>query len=72
MDNVETYQILIRDYLSGSASEAFIMVKLMGQVLAIMITGIVLWRVSTIFSRRKKNRHKSVFSESRFQEHWRK
>ena len=63
---------LVSQFLNGSASEAYLMIKLMSQVFAILITGLILWRISVLFSKRKINRRKSIFTESRFQQHWKK
>jgi hypothetical protein len=63
---------IVASYLNGVASESYLMVKLMGQVLVILIVGIFLWRISVAFSKKKVNRRQNVFSESRFQKHWRK
>lgn len=63
---------IVSIFLNGVASEAYLMVKLMGQVLVILVVGIFLWRISVAFSKKKVNRRQSVFMESRFQKHWRK
>ena len=60
------------EYLSGRASEAQLMVKLMTQVFAILVVGIVLWRISAIFNKKKKNRRQSMFSDSSYQHHWKR
>lgn len=73
MELIDTYSPeLISEFLNGKASEAYLMIKLMSQVIAILITGLILWRISVIFSKKKKSRRKSVFMESRFQQHWKK
>ena len=70
---IESYNPeIIEVYLNGVASESYIMVKLMGQVVAILFTGIFLWRLSAVFNKRRKQRHESVFTSSRFQKHWRR
>ncbi len=70
---IETYDPnLVAEFLNGSASEAYLMIKLMSQVFAILITGLILWRISVIFSKKKKSRRSSIFMESRFQQHWKK
>lgn len=69
---VESYDPeIIKLYLGGLASEGMPMVKLMTQVLVILVVGIVLWRISAIFNKKRQNRHQNVFSNSRFQKHWR-
>ena len=68
---IETYDPqFVHDFLSGQASEMRPMVNLMAQVFAILIVGIILWRISSVFSKRKKTRRKNMFSESSFQAHW--
>lgn len=70
---IESYDPeIIKLYFSGVASESVPMMKLMAQVLVILVVGIVLWRISAGFNRKRQNRHDSVFSQSRFQKHWRK
>ena len=70
---IETYNPeIISQHLNGAASEGVPMMKLMMQVIVILIVGIVLWRISAIFGRKKKNRHQNMFSESRYQKHWRR
>ncbi len=70
---IETYNPeIVSQFLNGAASESVPMMKLMMQVIVILIVGIVLWRISAVFGRKKKNRHQNVFSESRFQKHWRR
>ncbi len=70
---IETYNPeIISQYLNGAASEGAPMMKLMMQVIVILIVGIVLWRISAVFGRKKKNRHQNMFSESRYQKHWRR
>ena len=69
---IETYDPeLIKQYLGGLASEGMPMVKLMAQVLVILVVGIMLWLISSIFNRKRQNRHQNVFSNSRFQKQWR-
>lgn len=69
---IETYDPeIVSTYLNGVASESIPMMKLMAQVLVILIVGIFLWRISAIFNRKRVNRHQNVFSDSRFQKHWR-
>ena len=60
------------DFLSGRASEAHLMVKLMTQVFGILIVGIVLWRISSVFSKKKKSRRQNMFSDSSYQAHWKR
>lgn len=55
------------EYLSGQASSMKSMVSLMAQVFAILIGGIVLWRLSGMFGKRRKKRRQNMFTESKFQ-----
>ena len=69
---IESYDPeLIKQYLGGLASEGMPMVKLMAQVLVILIVGIMLWRISSVFNHKRQNRHQNVFSNLRFQKQWR-
>lgn len=69
---IESYNSeIVHQYLNGVASESVPMMKLMAQVLAILIIGMILWRISSVFNRKRQKRHQNVFSESRFQKHWR-
>jgi hypothetical protein len=68
---IETYDSeFVQNFLSGQASEMKPMVNLMAQVFAILVVGIILWRISSVFSKRKKTRRKNMFSESSYQAHW--
>lgn len=70
---IETYSPeIVSRYLNGVASESMPMMNLMMQVIVILIVGIVLWRISAVFGRKKKNRHQNMFSESRYQKHWKR
>ncbi|MDA7804011.1 hypothetical protein N8987_05485 [Crocinitomix sp.] len=62
---------IVSEYLNGTASEAMPMMKLMMQVVAILFVGIFLWRISAVFNRKKVSRRQDMFSDSRFQKHWR-
>lgn len=73
MEPIETYDpIIVQQYLNGAASEAGIMIKLIVQVFVVLVAGIVLWRISTIFQRKRERKRRQVFSDSRFQRHWKK
>ena len=61
---------MIANYLNGSVNEEFVMIKLIIQVVAILFTGLVLWRISAIFSKKKRQTRKTMFMESRFQDNW--
>lgn len=55
------------EYLSGEAANMRSMVSLMAQVFAILVGGIVLWRLSGIFGKRNKKRRDSMFDQSKYQ-----
>ena len=57
------------EFISGRATEMRPMVSLLAQVFAILVGGIILWRISTVFGKKNKNRRQSMFEESKFQ-HW--
>jgi hypothetical protein len=61
----------VANYLNGGVNDSFVMIKLMIQVIAVLVVGLVLWRISAIFSKKKsQQRRRSVFMESRFQDQW--
>lgn len=70
---METYNPeIISQYLNGAATEGVPMMKLMAQVVVILVIGLVLWRISSAFSRKKNVQRQTMFNDSRFQKHWRK
>lgn len=54
------------DNVSGHASEALQMVRLMGQVLAVIIVGLILWRIGASFGGKKKKGRENMFSDSSY------
>jgi len=64
------FRDLVADYLNGAVGDEFVMVKLGVQVIAILIIGIVLWRISAIFNKKKERGRKTVFMNSKYQEKW--
>ena len=65
------YREMIANYLNGGVNDSFVMIKLMIQVIAILVVGLVLWRISTIFTGEKnQQRRRTVFMESRYQDQW--
>jgi hypothetical protein len=64
------FRQLVADYLNGSVSDELVMVKLGIQVIAILVVGLVLWRISSVFSKKKQSTRKTVFMGSRFQDKW--
>lgn len=70
---IETYDPeIVHTYLNGAATEALPMMKLMMQVIVILVVGIVLWRISSVFNRKRKERHEAIFKKTRFQKHWKR
>lgn len=59
--------VFFAQYLGGQASEMKPMVNLMAQVFAILVGGIVLWRISAVFGKKNRNRRQNIFTESKFQ-----
>jgi len=64
------FRHLIADYLNGAVGDEFVMIKLGVQVIAILVVGLVLWRISTIFNKKKQRTRKTVFMSSKYQEKW--
>jgi|688.fasta_scaffold407767_2 hypothetical protein len=70
---METYNPeIVSQYLNGAATEGIPMMKLMAQVVVILVIGLVLWRISSAFNRKKNVQRQTMFNDSRFQKHWRK
>ena len=62
---------LVSNYLNGAVNDNFVMIKLMVQVIAVLVTGLVLWRVSAVFTKKKsEQRRRNVFMGSRYQDQW--
>jgi predicted permease len=56
------------EFLSGRATEMKPMVSLLAQVFAILVGGIILWRISAVFGKKNKNRRQSMFESSQYQQ----
>lgn len=70
---METYNPeIISQYLNGAATESVPMMKLMAQVVVILVIGLVLWRISSAFNKKKNVQRQTMFNDTRFQKHWRK
>lgn len=68
---IETnYRQLVADYLNGTVGDELVMVKLGIQVIAILVVGLVLWRISAIFNKKKQRTRKTVFMGSKYQDKW--
>jgi len=66
-------EILIRAKFSGELSEASTYINLTLQAVAVMIGGILLWRLSNAYHAKKlKERSQRQFFESRYSKGWRK
>ena len=70
----ETYDPeIIKAFYAGQASDSYVMMKLMVQVIAILFAGLLLWRMAVIFSSKKNQKSReSLMDSSRFQKQWRK
>lgn len=66
------YQYLVSEYLNGKASELSSMTRLMVQAFFVLFAGIVIWRLSSVYSKPKQIRNRRRFIDSKYQEQWRK
>jgi hypothetical protein len=63
----ETYNsAFFIEHLSGHAVKGFFIIKLMMQVIAVLVVGMILWRIGSAFSGRKKKERNNMFNESSF------
>lgn len=66
-------QTLIQAKFSGQLSETPVYVNLAIQAIAVMVGGIVLWRVSAaIHAKKQRERSKRQFFETRYSKNWRR
>jgi len=54
------------EHVSGHAVQGYFIIKLMMQVLAVLVVGMILWRIGSAFSRKKKPGRQNMFNESSF------
>jgi len=68
MESVDlTIQQLVQVHFSGQLDERMIYINLAVQALTVMFIGLLLWRLSVLFQRKKmKQRRKSSIFESKF------
>ncbi len=68
MESVDlTLQQLVQIHFSGQLDERMIYINLAVQALTVMFIGLLLWRLSVFFQRKKmKQRRKSSIFESKF------
>ena len=72
MDDL-TIQELIRVRYSGGMSDVSIYVNLAVQAVAVLIGGIILWRVSVIIHKRKvEQRSRKQFFETKYSKGWKR
>lgn len=72
MDDL-TIQELIKVRYSGSMSDVSIYVNLAVQAVAVLIGGIILWRVSVIIHKRKvEQRSRKQFFETKYSKGWKR
>ena len=70
---VESYDPqIINEFLTGVASDSFGMMKLMVQVIAVLFSGIILWKVGAMFTARTSKKTREGFMTSRYQKEWKK
>jgi hypothetical protein len=68
-----TIQTLIKAKYSGSYTEMSMYLSLTLQAVAVMIGGIVLWRMSVMLHKRKQaQRKRNSFFETTYSKNWRK
>ena len=68
-----TAQEMIQVKYSGELSDMMDNVNVMVQVFAILIAGIIVWRIFAAYQSKKQNeRFKSDYFESSYSKHWRK
>ena len=68
-----TIQQLIKTSFSGQADQSYVYMNLMMQAGGVLIAGIVMWRLSAYFHKKKlAQRQNGQSFESRFSKEWRK
>jgi len=66
-------QQLIQRRFSGQLNNEAEYIELIVQVFAVLILGLVLWRIMVVFHKKKNaKRKKSVFFDNTFTNNWRK
>jgi len=68
-----TVQELIQLRFSGDLDQSITYVNLTMQAVGVLIGGIVIWRASLAFQRKKmKERRRNPFFETTYSKHWKK
>lgn len=68
-----TIQDLIQSKYSGDLDQTITYINLTMQAIGVLVGGIVIWRASVAFQRKKmKERRRNPFFESNYSKHWRK
>ena len=68
-----TPQELIQQRFSGSLNNEAEYMELIVQVFAVLVLGLVLWRLMVLFHKKKNaKRKKSTYFDSEFSRNWRK
>lgn len=68
-----TYQQVIKLYYSGAASEMDAYSGIAVQTVAVLVGGIILWRISAFMHKRKKGqRKKNEFFETPYSKGWKR
>ncbi len=66
-------QDLIMQRFSGTLNNEAEYISLMVQVFAVLVLGLVAWRLMLVFHKRKSaKRKRSTFFKSTYSDHWRK
>lgn len=64
---------IIKTFYAEAASNSYLMIKLMVQVVVVLFSGIFLWKIGVLFTSKKNQQTRdSLISSSRYQKHWRK
>ncbi len=63
---------LVLEVLNGKAGDLYTITQLMVRAFFILVAGIVIWRISSAYSKPKPVRQRRRFMDSKYQESWRK
>jgi hypothetical protein len=67
------YQNLILSKYSGELDQTFVYVNIATQAIAVLIGGLVLWRLSLMYQRKKiQERQRNNYFTSSYSKHWKK
>lgn len=66
-------QELIQRRFSGALNNEAEYIELLVQVFAVLVLGLIVWRLMVVFQRKKTaKRKKSTYFDSTFSKHWKK